>query len=168
MNPYNTPKIAPPGQDLSFVRRSPPSIVTIAVVALAASYFSAIAKTVYFAYQRGDLRLDAIGPPIGVGILVCILSGICYLLLRGLYRGSKLAFWIIVAQTVLSVIFYRSTVNWLVGSHAQWEKCLFISQGIIQFLSAAALLFPQSWAWFHEKKSKAEQDAPSDGDTHPV
>lgn len=161
MNPYDTPKIASDGSDFSLKRYLPPRIVTLSIAGLALTLFFGIAKMVYLAYQRGTFRLEPIAPLIGFFVGISILTGIIYLLLRGLYRGSKAAFWFVIVYFSLTAIGFKGAVNQFASYHTQWEKVLFLFQGIVQLSSAVALLSPQSWRWFHKNKHEAEVAAPN-------
>lgn len=156
MNPYDTPKTASDGGDFSLKRYMPPRIVIISISGLALTQSFGIAKMVYLASQRGTFRLEPMGPIIEFFVGMGILTGIIYLLLRGLYRGSKIAFWIIVAPVAFNIIAYKYSLNQFARYQTQWEKGLFLFQGIVQLLSAVALLSPQSWRWFHKKKFQTE------------
>ena len=155
MNPYDTPKITPDCcGGLPLKRYMPPRIVILSITGIALTLSFGIAKMFYLAYQRGTLRLEPIGPLIGFIIGMTILIGIIYLLLRGLYRGSKVAFWIVVVYSVLTIMAFKGSVNQFSRYQTLWEKGLFLFQGIVQFMSAVALLFPTSWRWFHKKKTQ--------------
>ena len=95
--------------------------------------------------------MDHMGPTIGFGISISIVIGIIYLLLRGLYRGSRIAFWIIIVQAALVIFGYRFSLDRFARYQTLWEKSLFLFQAIIQLISAVVLLTPQSWRWFHKK-----------------
>lgn len=155
MNPYNTPKIAPTRNDKSLKKYSPPLVVRISINAITLTLSFGIAKMVYLAYFREVFRLNPIGPAIGFVIGISIIIGIAYLLLRGLYRGSKLAFWIVILHALFAVIAFRYSLNQFSRYQSQWEKGLFLFQGIVQLFSAVALLSPRSWRWFHKDKSLA-------------
>jgi hypothetical protein len=156
MNPYDTPKIASDGGGSSLKRFMPPRIVTLSIAGIAVTLSFGIAKILYLAYQRGTFRLEPLGPFIGFLVGISILTGIIYLLLRGLYRGSKVAFWIVIAHAAFGIIAFKYSLNQFARYQPQWEKGLFLFQGIVQLLSAVALLSPRSWRWFHKKESQAE------------
>ena len=156
MNPYDTPKIASDGVDFPMKRYVPPRIVMLSIAGIALTLSFGIAKILYSACQRGTFRLEPIGPLVGFLVGISILTGIIFLLLRGLYRGSKFAFWIVIAHVAFGVLAFKYSVNQFAGYKTQWEKGLFLFQGIVQLLSAVALLSPQSWRWFHKKASQAE------------
>ncbi len=155
MNPYDTPKTTSNGSDFSLERYMPPRRVIISTSGIALTLSFGIAKIVYLASQRGVFRLEPMGPLIGFFVGMSILTGIIFLLLRGLYRGSKVAFWIIIAYAAFGITTFEYSLNQLALYQTQWEKGLFLFQWIVQLLSAVALLSPQSWRWFH-KKSKAQ------------
>ena len=167
MNPYETPKIVPTEKNSFPGEYSPPAIVILSVLGFAITLSLGIVKMVYIAFQRETFRTDHLGPTIGFCVSISILIGIIYFLLRGLYRGSKISFWIIIALATLIVVGYRGTLGQYTRYHTQWEKGLFIFQTIIQLPSAAVLLTPQSWRWFHKKTSQAEQIAATDRHQHP-
>ena len=155
MNPYDTPKITKDSCGGFPLKRSmPPRIVILSITGFALILSLGIAKMIYLAYQRGTLRLEPMGPIIGFIVGMTILIGVIYLLLRGLYRGSKVAFWIVVVYSVLTIMAFKGSVNQFSQYQTQWEKGLFLFQGIVQFISAAALLFPTSWRWFHKQKTQ--------------
>lgn len=156
MNPYNTPKSASDQSPPPIERSSPPPIARLAVVGIALSLSFGIAKLIYFAYQNGSIRL------VGFGIGTSFLIVLIYLLLRGVYRGSKIAFWIVIAHTAFLVIGFKGAVNQVAGYHTYWEKGLYLVQEIVQLFSAMALLAPQSRRWFYKKNS---QDEGADGNT---
>jgi len=156
MNPYDAPQHIHDHGNLLIRRSSPPPIVRLSVAGLALSFSLGIAKMVYLAYQNGSLRL--VGFCIGTSFLLVIL----YVLLRSLYRGSKVAFWIVIAHAAFAIVAYRYSITQFARLHTQWEKALFLFQGVIQLLSAAALISPQSWRWFHIKTPQAEQVVAAD------
>ena len=156
MNPYDTPKTDPDWINHSIKRNSTPSVVKFSIIGIALSISSGIAKIIYVAYQRGTFRLDKIGSMVAVVIGICIIIAVIYLLLKGLYNGSKIAFWFVIVYTTLTVIAFRSSISQFSAFRNQWEKALFLLQGIIQLLSAAALLFPQSRSFFYKRSQDTQ------------
>jgi drug/metabolite transporter (DMT)-like permease len=156
MNPYSTPKVVSDDSNSRLKKSQPPKTVTISIFGILLTLACGVVKTIYTAFQREPLHPHSIGSLVGFLVGISILMGIFYVLLRGLYRGSKVAFWLIIGPSALTIICYKTSLNWLALPHAQWEKSLFNSQGIIQFLSAAILLHPQSWGWFHKKRLKVK------------
>ena len=155
MNPYDIPKITPDScGGFPLKRCVPPRIVILSITGIALTLSFGIAKMIYLACRRGTLSLEPMGPIIGFIVGMTILIGVIHLLLRGLYRGSKVAFWIVVVYSVLTIIAFKYSVNQFSQYQTQWEKGLFLFQGIVQFMSAVALLFPTSWRWFHKKKNQ--------------
>ncbi len=146
MNPYDTPQNTSDQGNLLVKRNTPPPIVRLSVAGLALSLSPGIAKMVYLAYQNGSLRL------VGFYISISFLIALIYILLRSLYRGSKVAFWIVIAHAAFAVLSYRTSLDQIARYHTQWEKGLFLVQGVIQLLSTVALISPQSWRWFQKKE----------------
>jgi len=151
MNPYDAPTTQ---ANHPIKRYSPPQIVRLSIVGLALSLALGIAKVVYLSFQRGNIRVEQMGAIIGFCCGLSILTGIIYLILRGLYRGSKIAFWIAIAHAAFAVIAYKSSFDQFARFQTQWEKGLFLMQGILQLLSSAALLSHQSWLWFNKKDTQ--------------
>jgi len=146
MNPYDTPQNTSDQGNLLIKRSAPPPIVRLSVSGLALSLSLGIAKMVFLAYQNGSIQL--VGFSIGISFLIVLI----YILLRSLYRGSKVAFWIVIAHAAFAVLSYRTSLDQIARFHTQWEKGLFLVQGVIQFLSTVALISPQSRRWFQKKK----------------
>jgi len=157
MNSYDTPKIGPDsGSRLPSKTCMPPGPVILSISGIALTLSLGIIKLFYLAYQRGALRLDPIGPIVGFIIGITIFIGIIYLILRGLYRGSKLAFWFVVVYSVLTIMTLKGSLNQISKFQNLWEKELFVFQGIVQFTSAAVLLLPSSRRWFYKKNQEAQ------------
>ena len=133
--------------------QNPPKIISAVIVGFGFTLFLGIAKMVYIAFQSEAFRLDYIGASIRFTVGISIITGVVCLLLWGLFRGSKIAFWIIIAHSAYAVVTVKASMNQFAGFETQWEKWLFTVQGIIQLLSAAALLAPQSRCWFFNRKS---------------
>ena len=153
MNPYVSPGTDPDEGSSPLKGCRPPGIVKISIGGIALTLSLGIAKLIYLAF------LEPVLPFVGFWIAMSILAGVIFLLLRGLYRGSKVAFWIVIANAALTVISIQFSVNQFARYETQWEKALFMFQGIVQLSSAAALLFPRSWRWFHDRKSRDSSGA---------
>ena len=159
MNPYVSPKTGSDGGGSPLKECRPPGIVKISIGGIALTLSLGIAKLIYLASLRGTFRLEQIGRFVGFLVAMSILAGVIFLLLRGLYRGSKFAFWIVIANAALTVISIKYSVSQYARYETQWEKALFLFQGCVQLSSAAALLFPRSWRWFHDRKSSDSSGA---------
>jgi len=161
MNPYDIPKTTADESDLSTDTRRPPPLVMISIAGVTLSLLLGLIKIMYFQYQRGIFHMDKIGAMFAFFIVFSLFTGLIYILLRGLYRGSRVAFWITIGYAAMGVISFKYSLHQVARFPTQWEKGLYVFQGFTQFSSVVALLFPRSWRWFHRKKSMAVSTADS-------
>jgi hypothetical protein len=155
MNPYDTPSAEVRENDSLSAKPSPPGLVKLSIAGIALTIIPGIAKMFYLAMERGTFRMDNPGGAIGFLIGIGLLTGVVLLVLRGLYRGSKLVYWFLIGYALLSILSFRYPSLQFSHYKNSWEKGLFLYQGIGQGSSAVLLLFPSSWRWFHKKTASA-------------
>lgn len=155
MNPYDSPGAEVLERDSPPAKPTPPGLVKLSIAGIALTIIPGIAKMFYLAIGRGTFRMDQPGGAIGFLIGIGLLVGVVLLILRGLYRGSRLVYGFVIVYSLLSLASFNYSWTMIVRHQNSWEQVLFLYQGIVQGISTVLLLFPSSWRWFRKKSTSA-------------
>ena len=113
----------------------PPRSVVAAIACVAVTYVAGMVKTVFtLHWERPGAAFFFAG--------ICLLL---FLLLRGLYRGKRWAFWLLVIPTALGLLMLQGSLQRLTAPMDYW---IYMGQAVLQLAALVFLLLPASRRWF--------------------
>jgi ABC-type iron transport system FetAB permease component len=150
MNPYHSPIMDPSSPDSP--RSTPPGPVSMGVNLIAISVLLGFAKIAYQWIEKGSVRMGDTKSILSFGIGTVIIIAMVYFLLRSIYRGRKLALWIYLIFSILTIASLTLIFRQWNVTHFSLEKTIYVAQGVLQIFAALLLILPPSWRWFHPKR----------------
>ncbi len=76
---------------------------------------------------------------------------IAYFILRSIYLGGKLALWVYLIFTILTIVSLTLIFSQWNATPATLYRITYIVQGVLQIFAAILLILPRSWRWFYPK-----------------
>jgi len=134
---------------------TPPKTVGYSIALIALTFLLGVGKMLHTNIEAGTFQADHIGQAISHCIGMAILIGLVSLLLRGIYRGSKLALCIFLIHQVIYILKIEANLARFHALNHQWERSLYLVQALLQVIAAILLVSPKSWRWFYPKASQA-------------
>ena len=154
MNPYNPPISASNGLDSASA--TPPKHVRFGINLIAFSVLLGFAKVAYQRIDKGLLQIGDTRSILTFGIGTLIMCAMVYFVLRSIYRGRKLALWIYLIFTLLTIISLTLIFRQWNAMPSTLDRITYIVQGVLQISAALLLVLPASWRWFYPKTRLGE------------
>jgi hypothetical protein len=129
-------------EDLSAIPKSnPPSAVQVAVALVLLSWLLGCARV-----------LVKNGWPVTIpqGIFSLVFFAIAYLICRSLHRGTNWVRWLTIVFTAIGMFALPWTLQTI---PVQWERGIYVAQGVLQSVSIVLLLLPASNRWYRPNNS---------------